>query len=132
MNLQDLSTMAVGALAWTAAIVPVKLAGSACAADDDAVVRRKGRDAFNRGVCVLFGIALAAVTTPALSYLCGWKTSHDRVRGIAIALGTAQTIDGLTHIFNPSFYATNKSVSIACAGNIFFGAGLLGIFSAYM
>jgi hypothetical protein len=130
MNVQDLSTMAVGALAWTAAIVPVKLAGSACA-DDDAVVR-KGRNAFHRGVCVLVGIALAAVTTPAMAYLCGWKTPHERVRGIAIALGTAQTIDGLTHIFNPSFYAKNKSVSIACAGNIFFGAGLLGIFSAYM
>jgi hypothetical protein len=129
MNLQDLSTMGVGALAWTVAILPVKMAGSACA--DDEVVR-KGRDAFNRGACVLVGIALAAATTPALAYLCGWKTPHERVRGIAIALGTAQTIDGLTHLFNPSFYSTNKSVSIACAGNIFFGAGLLGIFSAYM
>jgi hypothetical protein len=47
------------------------------------------------------------------------------------ALGTAQVIDGLCHLFYPSFYHNDATVGLACAGNIFYGAGLLGILSAY-
>ena len=47
------------------------------------------------------------------------------------ALGTAQIIDGLVHLFYPSFYHDNPAIGLGCAGNIFYGAGLLGIFSAY-
>lgn len=80
---------------------------------------------------IAFGVGLAAVTTPVLGYLLGWRTREERVRGIAIALGTAQTIDGLVHFFYPTLYAADPRVGIGAAGNIFLGAGLLGIFSAY-
>jgi hypothetical protein len=53
------------------------------------------------------------------------------VRGVALALGVAQVTDGLMHMFYPSFYSSDRDVGIACASNIFLGAGLLGIFSAY-
>ena len=50
---------------------------------------------------------------------------------IALALGAAQTIDGLVHMFMPDFYSADRETSVGCAANIFYGAGLLGIFSAY-
>ncbi len=78
-----------------------------------------------------FGIGLAAVTTPALSYLLGWKTREARIRGIALALGMAQTLDGIVHTFYPTFYSTTLNYALAGAGNIFWGAGLLGIFSVF-
>jgi type IV secretory pathway VirB2 component (pilin) len=130
MNAQDLATMLVGAAAWTLAIIPVKMAGSACANENGTA--EKSKAAFNKSVCMVIGVAIAAVTTPAIAGLCGWRSAHERVRGIAIALGTAQTIDGMMHIWNPTFYSKNRDVAVACAGNIFLGAGLLGILSAYM
>eukprot|EP01039_Chlorochromonas_danica_P019199 gene19199-23212_t len=66
-----------------------------------------------------------------MSYLMGWKTREAKIRGIALALGTAQTLDGVVHMLYPHFYSTIPSVALAAAGNIFWGAGLLGIFSVY-
>jgi hypothetical protein len=145
---QDLAIVVIGAVAWTLAIVPVQLAGKACAGDDSVAKNDDNKGgkliktssssssssslAFNKGVCLVIGVALAAVTTPVLSSVCGWHTPHERVRGVAIALGTAQTMDGIMHIYHPTFYSKNPNVAIAGAGNIFLGAGLLGILSAYM
>jgi hypothetical protein len=43
--------------------------------------------------------------------------------GVGIAYGTTP--------FLPTFYTKSYEEGIGCAGNIFLGAGLLGIFSAY-
>jgi hypothetical protein len=51
---------------------------------------------------------------------------------LRLALGTAQTIDGLVHLIVPHFYDENHRIDIMCAANIFFCAGTLGLFSAYM
>ena len=118
----DIKTMVLGAIGWTVAIPAVKIAGSAVATPSS-----NG----NKIMAVLVGIGIAASTTPILSFVRGWKTPTEKVRGVALALGTAQVIDGLVHIFMPNFYDQNLNVSVGCAGNIFFGAGLLGIFSAY-
>jgi hypothetical protein len=77
------------------------------------------------------GVGIAYGTTPLLSCLMGWKTSERKVRGIALALGTACVLDGLVHIFLPTFYSKSYEEGIGCAGNIFLVAGLTGIFSAY-
>jgi len=125
MNTDDLKSLGIGAIAWSLAVPAVKFAG-------DAVAKEKGSGNTAKIGAVVFGACLAASTTPLLSYIMGWKTPHSRVRGIALALGAAQTIDGLVHLFMPDFYSTDRNTSVACAGNIFYGAGLLGIFSAYM
>jgi hypothetical protein len=122
MNNDDLKSIGIGVIAWSLAVPAVKYAG-------DAVV--KGGQV-TKVVALAFGGGLAASTTPLLSYIMGWKTPHSRVRGIALALGAAQTIDGLVYLFLPDFYSNDPQASVACAGNIFYGAGLLGILSAYM
>ena len=114
--------MLAGAAAWTVAIVPVSIAGK--------IVHAGGTD--TKFLALVFGTGIAAGTTPFLAYLLNWKTQYARVRGIAIALGTAQTIDGLVHLFLPHFYNEDHSIGIMCSANIFFGAGFLGIFSAFM
>jgi type IV secretory pathway VirB2 component (pilin) len=117
----DITTMIAGAAAWMCAIPAVQVAGRSVA---------KGGTGTKVGA-VVAGVIIAYGTTPLLSYLFGWKTAHQKVRGIALALGTAQVIDGLVHIFQPSFYSNGHQEGIGCAGNIFLGAGLLGIFSTY-
>ncbi|CAB9516179.1 expressed unknown protein [Seminavis robusta] len=121
ITIADLTTMAAGATAWAMAIPAVKIAGNGVATGSDT----------NKGLALLVGIGIAYATTPLLSLVLGWKTASEKVRGVALALGTAQTIDGLVHLFYPSFYHENPTVGLGCAGNIFYGAGLLGIFSAY-
>jgi hypothetical protein len=117
----DATTFALGAVAWAAAIPAVQWAGP--------LVANGGTT--GKIIALVVGTAIAASTTPLLARLMGWRTSQERVRGIALALGVAQVLDGLLHFFNPEFYATNHAVGLAAAGNIFLGAGLLGIFSAY-
>lgn len=115
----DFLTMAAGALAWGCAIPAVKFAGKSVA---------------NRGhtpIALVAGLSIAYGTTPLMAYVLNWGTSEHKVRGIALALGTAQVLDGLMHIFLPTFYSKNHNEGIASAGSIFFAAGLLGIFSAY-
>jgi len=121
MQADDLKSLAVGVVAWTAVIPAVKAVGSFCA----------NGGTKEKLIAVALGVAVAASTTPILSRLLGWRTREQRVRGIALALGAAQTIDGLTHIFNPTFYSANAGSAISSAGNIFLGAGLLGIASTF-
>ena len=131
MTVNDLKIMAAGAAAWAAAVPAVKIAGNAIVgsdssttgSDDDLTVAKTG--------AVAVGVLIAVGTSKFLPYVMGWKTPYEKVRGVALALGTAQTIDGLVHIFFPTFYATSPAVSVGCAANIFFGAGLLGLLSAY-
>lgn len=121
MDNGDLKALVAGAVAWLLVIPAVKLAGSVVA--EGGVGTKLGMVAVGAGISV--------TTTPILSRLLGWTTRADRVRGIALALGAAQTIDGLVHFFAPDFYASDPRVGLASAGNIFLGAGLLGIFSVY-
>jgi type IV secretory pathway VirB2 component (pilin) len=113
--------MLVGGAVWTCAILPVQLAGRSVA---------KGGTG-TKVAAVAVGAIIAYGTTPLFAYLMSWKTAETKIRGIALALGTAQVIDGLVHIFMPTFYSKNHPEGIGCAGNIFLGAGLLGIFSSY-
>eukprot|EP01033_Poteriospumella_lacustris_P009941 gene9941-7116_t len=121
MNTQDLTSLGAGVAIWASVIPVVKYAGQVCV--------DKGNTGKN--LFLLIGVGIAAVTTPAMSYLMGWKTREAKIRGIALALGTAQTLDGVVHMLYPHFYSTIPSVALAAAGNIFWGAGLLGIFSVY-
>jgi hypothetical protein len=135
MTVEDVKSIIAGMVAWLVAIPPVMIAGNAVSAVvDPTATTTKGSDGrlvLNRAAAVVVGVGIAKVTTPALSYIMGWTTPSQKVRGIALALGAAQTLDGIVHLFYPTFYANDPTVGLACAGNIFLGAGLLGIFSAY-
>ena len=123
MKDDDMKALAAGVMAWTVAIPAVKIAGNGVASNEGY---------FAKIVALGVGAGIAACTTPLLGSMMGWRTSNERVRGIALALGAAQVVDGLVHLFNPTFYNNDHRVGIACAGNIFYGAGLLGIFSCFM
>jgi ethanolamine transporter EutH len=147
MDSKDLKTIIAGAIAWTIAIPAVKIAGQAITTvstattpikkDEDSSSTVKDKTDLKKNLlvkktaAVILGFGIAALTSKLLPQIMDWKTQYEKVRGIALALGTAQTIDGLVHIFYPAFYATSPSVSLGCAANIFLGAGLLGLFSAY-
>jgi hypothetical protein len=121
MATTDSVALLAGAGAWAAVIPLVKYAGEVCELGGT-----------NTKIAFLgFGVLVAGVTTPLLSYILGWKTREARIRGIALALGMAQTLDGFVHVLYPSFYSSNPSFALASAGNIFWGAGLLGILSVY-
>jgi len=125
----DLSIMAVGAAAWALAIPAVQAAGRGVGSYREASHDRVPYLVVRSGALIV-GAGIAAVTPPMLSYLLCWKTSTEKVRGVALALGTAQVLDGLVHLFWPNFYDKDPHTGLACAGNIFYGAGLLGILSA--
>ena len=55
----------------------------------------------------------------------------ERVRGIALALGAAQAIDGLVLVFVPRFYGADADASLGACSSIFLTAGLTGLASAY-
>lgn len=117
----DLLTLAAGAGAWSLAIVPVKWVGTFCA---------QGAGPTNKILAMTAVTILAYITTPLMSMLFGWKTPHQKVRGIALALGAAQVTDGIMQLWFPTFYNNDHRVGILSASNIFLGAGLTGIFSA--
>ena len=121
MNAMDAKSFAAGFAAWAAAIPIVKVAGEYTADGATGKLLMMGS----------VGLGIAFATTPLLSAILGWRTREQRVRGIAIALGVAQTIDGVVHLLYPSFYSSNPSVALSAAGHIFFGAGALGILSAF-
>ncbi|KAL7560103.1 hypothetical protein ACA910_005359 [Epithemia clementina (nom. ined.)] len=123
--------MAAGATAWALAIPVVQIAGRGITPATMGAGRGGEILSGAKILALLVGMGVAYSTTPLLSALMGWKTPSEKVRGIALALGTAQVLDGLVHMLYPSFYDRNPNVGLACAGNIFYGAGLLGIFSAY-
>jgi hypothetical protein len=117
----DVVSLLTGAGAWAVAIPLVKYAADACA--------NGGTD--TKVLFLGIGVGIAWVTTPLLSSILGWRTRQARIRGIALALGMAQTLDGVVHLLYPNFYSASSSAAIAGAGNIFWGAGLLGILSVY-
>jgi len=121
MSLEDVKIMVLGALGWAAAVPVVKMAGSSSA-----------KSSTNKLIGYGVGAGISLITTPLLSSLLGWESPHERVRGVALALGTAQVIDGIVHLFYPKFYNRDRDAAILSAGHIFSGAGLLGILSAYM
>lgn len=117
----DAVNIAAGAAAWGAAVPLVRAVGPIVASG-------------SRGAklgAYLLAVGISAATTPLLARLLGWRNPQERVRGIALALGTAQTIDALVHFFVPAFYSTNPATALGCSGAVFAAAGSLGIFSAY-
>jgi hypothetical protein len=120
LTARDSVSLAAGAAAWAAAVPLVRAVGP--------VVANGG--ARTRGGVLLLALAIGAGTTPLLARLLGWKSSAERVRGVALALGAAQTLDGVVHLFAPTFYSAKHSEALGAAGSIFSAAGLLGIFSA--
>jgi hypothetical protein len=121
-NSFDAKALVSGALAWAAAIPAVMLVGPKTA---------ESSATSNKVLALALGVGISAATTPLLSYVLNWRTREEKVRGIALALGTAQVLDGIVHIAHPKFYANDAGEGLACAGNIFWGAGLLGILSCY-
>lgn len=111
----------LGGAAWLVAVPIVKFACKVSA----------GNEVGPKIATMALGALIAAVTTPVASMLVGWKSRDEKVRGIAIMLGVAQMIDGVVHLFFPAFYSSNTQQATAASGNIFFGAGALGIASAF-
>jgi hypothetical protein len=132
-QINDFKLMAAGAIAWTVAIPAVRIAGNALVGStgDGSTEGTDDNKSTAKVGAVFVGVAIAVGTVKFLPYIMGWTTPYEKVRGIALALGTAQTLDGLVHMFYPAFYASSPAVALGCAANIFFGAGLLGILSAY-
>jgi drug/metabolite transporter (DMT)-like permease len=122
MSISDGKSAVAGAVFWAAAVPVVKFVGPLTAGKPTPLTL---------AAVGAFQVGLAYATTPVLSLLLGWKTRDDKVRGIAIGLGVAQALDGLCHLLAPRFYHEDADKAISCAGNIFLGAGLLGIFSAF-
>jgi len=118
----DAKALIAGAAIWAAIIPLVTLAGRATA----------GSTATQKLGLLALHVGIAAATPPVLSYVLGLKTSSERLRSITLALGAAQLLDGVAHIVHPAIYSTSSDVAIASAGNIFLGAGLLGIYSVYV
>jgi hypothetical protein len=118
----DLITIATGVAGWSLAIVPVKSVGAFCGGGDGPA---------NKIFAMTLGVGIAYCTTPILSFVLGWTTPYQKVRGVALALGAAQVTDGVMQMWFPTFYNSDHGIGILCASNIFYGAGLLGIFSAY-
>lgn len=120
MDGDDLKTMAADPSTCTDVTMPVSTLGK---------LESDGETA-TKLLAFIVGIVIAAGTTSLLPYLTNWKSQYVCFRGIAIALGSAQTIDGLMHLFPPHFYGEDHY--IMCSASIFFGAGLLGIFITYI
>lgn len=120
--MEDVSAIVAGAAVWALAIPLVRYAGPIITGSGGA---RIGMLA----VCAV----IAAVTTPAMATVLGWRSRAQRIRGVALALGAAQTIDGLVFAFYPALYvaASNTEVLRGVGSGIMFTAGLTGIASAY-
>ena len=71
----DLLAMIAGATGWAVAIPAVQIAGNAVVT---------APSANNKALALLVGIGIAYGTTPLLSKLLAWKTSTQKVRGVAL------------------------------------------------
>lgn len=78
LSSNDLITMAVGASAWVLVIPAVRIAGRGVATGES----------MEKGLALLVGIGISYSTTPLLSKLLGWRTSNQKVRGVALVSGT--------------------------------------------
>lgn len=117
----DATSAGFGVLGWAVAVPVVRLAGE---------ISKSHGDSAKWGVLGL-GFSISLFTTPLGGSLLGWKTQDSRIRGIAIALGTAQMIDGVVHMFYPDFYSADPTEARASSAAIFFGAGCLGVLSCF-
>ncbi len=118
----DIKAVVAGAAGWAAAIPIVMYAGPRS---------NEASSAGAKAAALALGVGIAAVTTPTLSYLLGWKTREEKLRGVALGIGAAQVLDGLVHVAYPKFYANDAADGLACASSIFWAAGLTGILSCY-
>jgi len=118
--MEDAKTLIAGAAAWACAVPVVRFAGP--------LIARGGGPRL--AALALCG-AIALSTTPVVSYILGWRSRAERMRGIALALGAAQAIDGLVHVFVPRFYGADADASLGACSSIFLTAGLTGLASAY-
>lgn len=89
METRDIHAIIAGSVAWAAAVLPVMWVGPLTANGGNT----------GKVVALVVGVGIAAVTTPLVSSIMGWQTREQRIRGIALALGTAQTIDGIVSAF---------------------------------
>jgi uncharacterized oligopeptide transporter (OPT) family protein len=121
MEQGDAVALAAGAAGWVVAIPVVQFAGSLA----------KNEQTPNKLLVLGLGFVISLATTPLIGYFLGWKTRASRIRGIALALGMAQTIDGVVHMFHPEFYSADKVAAHYASSSIFFGAGVLGIASVF-
>ena len=117
----DLVAIGAGIVVWGAVIPLVRAVARASVSPSPAVTT---------GLLGLH-VGIAYATTPILSSLLKWNTPTDKVRGIALALGTANALDGVAHLVWPTLYSGDAKEQVAAAGNVFLAAGLLGVFSAY-
>lgn len=117
----DGRALVAGAAAWAAAAPLVRAVGPVVA---------RGSPAAKAGVLAL-AAGISVLTTPLLARLLGWRTPPERVRGVALALGVAQCIDGLVHFYWPRFYSADAAAALGSSGAVFAAAGVLGICSAY-
>lgn len=117
----DLIAIGAGVVVWGAVIPLVRVVARASVSPSPAVAT---------GLLGLH-VGIAYATTPILSSLLRWNTPADKVRGIALALGTANALDGVAHLVWPTLYSGDAKEQVAAAGNVFLAAGLLGVFSAY-
>lgn len=85
MEPSDVNAMIAGSVAWAVAVPAVMWVGPLTAEGGNT----------GKAVALVVGVGIAAATTPLVSSIMGWQTREQRVRGIALALGTAQTIDGI-------------------------------------
>jgi hypothetical protein len=120
----DAKALLAGGIAWVCVIPIVRGVGRYTGAQTNDQGTRK---AIGMGA----GVIVAAATTPFVGAVLGWETSEEKTRGIALALGVPQVIDGVVHLLFPNFYDKDDQVALQCAGHIFLGAGLLGILSCY-
>lgn len=75
--MSDITTLALGAVAWAMAIPAVKIAGQGVAAEPSDKL-------MNKSLALAVGLGIAYSTTPLVSWLMGWETPNEKVRGIAL------------------------------------------------
>ena len=121
MNTTDIKAIVAGSIGWTVAIPLVRLVGPRVSSGSN----------LEKVSVLTLCLGIGIVTTPLLSHILNWHTSNERIRGIALALGTAQCIDGVVNMFIPDFYSPNALHALGGVASIFAAAGTLGIFSVY-
>ena len=96
--MSDIQTLVLGAAAWCMAIPAVKIAGNGVASEPS--------DKFmNKSLAVAVGVGIAYSTTPLLSWIMGWETPNEKVRGIAL-------VGELRHLRSAKF--DDRSLQSAC------------------
>lgn len=93
-NNNDWLTVAAGATAWAIAIPAVRIAGNGVVTGGS----------LGKGLALIAGVGIAYVTTPILSMLLGWKTRHEKVRGVALVSCVCGCCGLVVDIFETIFW----------------------------